>query len=349
MGELIYNLTLIAVCIVSIAFVVGMFRPHLLKGILKDKSTRKHIALYSVALLVIFIILAGITEPASVKQARLHKEEQARIARELESSKQPEPHVAEQEKTHEQPKDIEPRQLSPEEQALKDKETRRNYWHKVTAIVDGDTIIALVDGREELVRIYGINSPEFNGNECFASEAKAKAVEFLSGKWIQLEEDDSQDDRDAYGRLLRYIWFDSGTDFGRRMIEEGYAFEYTYRTPYAKQAQYKSTEEYARTKQHGLWSPNTCAGTKKSVKHSNNPAPPAPSSSKPAAPKPAVTPPPASQSCKIKGNISSKGEKIYHMPGQKFYNDTIISSSKGERWFCTEQEAINAGWRKSKV
>ena len=51
----------------------------------------------------------------------------------------------------------------------------------------------------------------------------------------------------------------------------------------------------------------------------------------------------------IEFGIIKKGEKIYHLPGQRYYDDTVITESKGERWFCTEQEAINAGWRKSKV
>lgn len=51
----------------------------------------------------------------------------------------------------------------------------------------------------------------------------------------------------------------------------------------------------------------------------------------------------------IKGNISyNTGEKIYHVPGQEYYNDTIIDLSDGERWFCTEQEAQAAGWRRSR-
>jgi hypothetical protein len=48
--------------------------------------------------------------------------------------------------------------------------------------------------------------------------------------------------------------------------------------------------------------------------------------------------------CPIKGNISSKG-KIYHMPWSRDYGRTKISPAKGERWFCSEQEAIDAGWR----
>jgi micrococcal nuclease len=51
----------------------------------------------------------------------------------------------------------------------------------------------------------------------------------------------------------------------------------------------------------------------------------------------------------IKGNISLRtGEKIYHVPGGEYYDLTVIDEAKGERWFCTEAEAVAAGWRKSK-
>ncbi|MGB3448632.1 MAG: hypothetical protein WBA48_18260 [Xanthobacteraceae bacterium] len=40
-------------------------------------------------------------------------------------------------------------------------------------------------------------------------------------------------------------------------------------------------------------------------------------------------------------------ERIYHVPGQKFYSETIITAGKGERWFCSEDEARAAGWRKA--
>ena len=50
--------------------------------------------------------------------------------------------------------------------------------------------------------------------------------------------------------------------------------------------------------------------------------------------------------CLIKGNISYKsGDKIYHIPGWKDYKATKINTSYGERWFCTEWEAYQAGWR----
>ncbi len=52
--------------------------------------------------------------------------------------------------------------------------------------------------------------------------------------------------------------------------------------------------------------------------------------------------------CDIKGNISRpSGEKIYHLPGQAFYNVTRIDLFRGERWFCSEEEAREAGWRRA--
>lgn len=50
----------------------------------------------------------------------------------------------------------------------------------------------------------------------------------------------------------------------------------------------------------------------------------------------------------IKGNISlTTGNKIYHVPGMEDYESTIIDSTRGERWFCTESEALSNGWRKA--
>lgn len=57
----------------------------------------------------------------------------------------------------------------------------------------------------------------------------------------------------------------------------------------------------------------------------------------------------SSANCVIKGNINGSGEHIYHMPGQAYYDKTVISSGKGERWFCSEADARAAGWRKAKV
>jgi hypothetical protein len=54
-------------------------------------------------------------------------------------------------------------------------------------------------------------------------------------------------------------------------------------------------------------------------------------------------------SCNIKGNVSiNSGERIYHVPGQEYYDETKISPQCGERWFCSEAKARTAGGRKAR-
>ncbi|WP_260686722.1 hypothetical protein [Rhizobium leguminosarum] len=53
--------------------------------------------------------------------------------------------------------------------------------------------------------------------------------------------------------------------------------------------------------------------------------------------------------CTIKGNVSiGSHERIYHLPGQEYYEKTNISPQYGERWFCSEAEARAAGWRRAR-
>lgn len=54
------------------------------------------------------------------------------------------------------------------------------------------------------------------------------------------------------------------------------------------------------------------------------------------------------ENCLIKGNINKKGDHIYHCPLWRDYDKTVIDIENGERWFCTELEALAAGWRKPK-
>ena len=78
--------------------------------------------------------------------------------------------------------------------------------------------------------------------------------------------------------------------------------------------------------------------------------------------KPRATPPPIPRGCPggcsvypswcappIKGNVGFEtGERIYHVLGQEYYEATVINTRYGERWFCTEEEAVGAGWRKAR-
>ena len=197
---------------------------------------------------------------------------------------------------------------------------------QVLSVTDGDTIRVDYNGTSTPVRLIGVNTPETvdprKSVECFGQEASNYLKSLLEGKQVTLVADPTQSDRDKYDRLLRYVYLD-GEDINLKIISAGYGYEYTYNIPYEKQTEYKAAQNDASTNERGLWSPNACvAETEKST---------------------------TAASCSIKGNISSKGEKIYHLPGQQYYNKTIIDTSKGERMFCTEEEAVAAGWRKSKV
>lgn len=55
----------------------------------------------------------------------------------------------------------------------------------------------------------------------------------------------------------------------------------------------------------------------------------------------------APDGCPIKGNISENG-RIYHAPWSPWYKKTKIDEAKEERWFCSEAEAVSAGWRAPK-
>ena len=120
----------------------------------------------------------------------------------------------------------------------------------IIRVVDGDTVDIQVDNKKDVVRLIGINAPETK--ECFGKEATDKASALLSSKLVNLEADPTQDDRDKYHRLLRYVFVD-GTNFDELMVREGFAKEYTYHTPYKYQSEFKEAQKEAQDNKKGLW------------------------------------------------------------------------------------------------
>lgn len=139
-------------------------------------------------------------------------------------------------------------------------EVQKGY--KVVKVIDGDTIDVDVDGKFERLRLIGIDTPETvdprKKVQCFGKEASNKAKELLFGRFVILESDETQGDRDKYKRLLRYVFLPDGTNFNLYMIAEGYAHEYTYQDPYKYQFDFKESEKQARENNKGLWNPNVC-------------------------------------------------------------------------------------------
>lgn len=150
-------------------------------------------------------------------------------------------------------------------------------FYSVVSVVDGDTFKVSIDGKTETLRLIGINTPETvdprKPVECFGKEASNKAKQLLTGQKVRLEADPTQDDRDIYGRLLRYAWLEDGIFFNKAMISEGYAYEYTYKLPYKYQSEFKQAQAEAENNKRGLWADNACQqaiGTTVPVQPSNS-------------------------------------------------------------------------------
>lgn len=137
--------------------------------------------------------------------------------------------------------------------------------YSVVKVVDGDTVDLNINGKVERIRLIGMNTPETvdprKPVECFGKEASNRAKELLIGKSVKIESDPTGDTRDKYDRLLLYIFLSDGTNFAKKMIMEGYAYEYTYDGLYKYQAEFKQAQKYAEDNQLGLWAPGVCQST----------------------------------------------------------------------------------------
>jgi endonuclease YncB( thermonuclease family) len=102
----------------------------------------------------------------------------------------------------------------------------------VSRIIDGDTIeVTDGSGRTEKVRLIGIDTPE--RGKCGYDESGDQLSMLILNSEVQLVPGGT-DDRDSYGRLLRYVDI-RGVDAGRILIEEGFAIaRYDSRDGYPK-------------------------------------------------------------------------------------------------------------------
>ena len=126
---------------------------------------------------------------------------------------------------------------------------------RVLRVIDGDTILVEVGGREERVRYIGVDTPETVAPDrppgCFGPEASAANAALVEGKVVQLERDVS--DRDRFGRLLRYVYVD-GTLVNDELVRDGYATATTFPPDVRENARLRSREREARHAGRGLWS-----------------------------------------------------------------------------------------------
>lgn len=132
----------------------------------------------------------------------------------------------------------------------------------VTSVVDGDTIVVRIAGRDEVVRLIGIDTPETVDPrvpvECFGAEAAAHLGELIPpGTEVRLVRD--VEVRDRYDRLLAYVYRTSDdVHVNLAMVEEGFAAAYTFPPNVAHTADFVAAAARARQAGSGLW--GACGG-----------------------------------------------------------------------------------------
>lgn len=134
---------------------------------------------------------------------------------------------------------------------------------QVLSVTDGDTIRVSLDGRSVAIRYIGIDTPETvdprTSVECFGREATAFNRRLVEGKTVELEKDVSELDR--FGRTLRYVWVERGTEMvmvNEELVREGFATASTYPPDVRYQDRLGRLAATARAAALGLWGP-VCA------------------------------------------------------------------------------------------
>ena len=129
----------------------------------------------------------------------------------------------------------------------------------VTSDVDGDTVHARVDGRDEKVRFIGVDTPEVDWyghqGECFGPAAALYTRHRLVGRAVRLAFDVRL--RDVYGRLLAYVYVGSEL-FNLTLVELGYATNDPVPPDVRMKDAFASAEAAAKARGAGLWS--ACSG-----------------------------------------------------------------------------------------
>ena len=121
----------------------------------------------------------------------------------------------------------------------------------VTYVVDGDTVHVAVAGRDERVRLIGIDTPEVG--QCDSARATALARRLAQGRPVTLVGDATQATRDRYGRLLAYVVLPGGRDLGYQELARGYARVYVYDRPFQRLAVYRRAEQVGRPRADSIW------------------------------------------------------------------------------------------------
>ncbi|MEM7169773.1 MAG: thermonuclease family protein [Pseudomonadota bacterium] len=189
-------------------------------------------------------------------------------------------------------------------------------------VIDGDKL----ELGERRVRLFGVDAPEAKqvclrqGEHWPCGELAADAVrEFIAGRTVRCFEELKKKN----GRYVVTCTV-SGEELtlNQWMVQEGWALAFRHYTD-----EFVPDELVAQKEGRGIWGSEFVPPWqwRQGVRLASNHQP--------------------TTGCRIKGNINTKGEHLFYLPRQARYEQVRIVEAKGERWFCSRQEARAAGWQ----
>lgn len=179
---------------------------------------------------------------------------------------------------------------------------------RVERVIDGDTFVFQ---NQQKIRLFATDAPLLDF--CGGQEAKDYLEELILGKTVRVE----RKFIDGYQRINALV-FRGSKLINEEMLEAGWAIYDG--SDKDEKALLKKAFNKAREEEKGIFS-QLC----RQKENLENPE------------------------CSIKGNIVVlTGDKYYHFPGCRQYEQTIVEKNRGEQWFCTEKEAQEAGYKKAK-
>ncbi len=195
-------------------------------------------------------------------------------------------------------------------------------------VVDGDTIVIA----ETRVRLEGVDAPEtgqtckrawigpFAGTWACGTAAASALAKLVENREVVC----AHKGWDKYNRFLGVCAVE-GRDINAEMVRAGLAWAFVkYSLAYVRE------EAEARDAKRGIWQAETQTAWDYRAGRWQTAEAQVPGG------------------CAIKGNVTKHG-RIYHMPWSPWYDKIKIEDVQGERWFCTEAEAVEAGWRAAVV
>jgi endonuclease YncB( thermonuclease family) len=180
----------------------------------------------------------------------------------------------------------------------------------------GDQVERVIDGdtfiltNHQSVKLFGVDAPE--PQNCYGKKATAYLTKLLKGKRVFLREPVT----DIYRRIVALVYLDKKL-VNELVVKNGFGL-YTRNAQSATEVM-QAANQYARNHALGIFSPICYQFT------------------------------PPNPKCTIKGNLDrSQNKWVYLTPNCSYYKVTAIELFQGERWFCTEKEAITAGFTKDR-